>query len=453
MTKILPQIYNYHYSYDYLKSNTKSNYQFIDAKLNRLPEFTSDYFNKLLKNKSSRKKLSSLYQFCNIIKRRFVYESTELQISQCNDKYLKNYFTQQKLSDVIKEAIKFNILILKSQSKINKCKVYIGVQKNMQEFIKKCKENDIKLPIYDIDEQTNIDSLLNTDLIKFSSKLNIKTNPKILNAYKESIVKNVLYKKYPELKEYQNLANEINFKYYKDCPELAIKFEPTIHFSSKSIITKIGIRYTCDFANYPKNELDDEGIRYPINRSKYINDNDFKFEHDVKSSVPRVAYLLKNKEWLGESVDLYEIIWKEFKLLAGDNDDSVWNEYTRDFIKTLFMEVYFSSSASQCRSNLIKKFKDNTGKDAPESDIKDIQLGYELLFQVINKMFYRCDSEIFYWESLLYMKVLKELLDNGYQVATCYDCFYAKKDEVTQQEFDKYVSNIIKEKALEVINP
>ena len=56
-------------------------------------------------------------------------------------------------------------------------------------------------------------------------------------------------------------------------------------------------------------------------------------------------------------------------------------------------------------------------------------------------------SEIFYHESCIYMDVLKELLDNGYKVWQCYDAFYASNKGVTQEYFEKYVTEVVKEKA------
>ena len=50
------------------------------------------------------------------------------------------------------------------------------------------------------------------------------------------------------------------------------------------------------------------------------------------------------------------------------------------------------------------------------------------------------------------MDVLNELLQNGYFVWQCYDAFYAKKKRVTQEHFNEYVTNLVKEKANQYID-
>ena len=56
-------------------------------------------------------------------------------------------------------------------------------------------------------------------------------------------------------------------------------------------------------------------------------------------------------------------------------------------------------------------------------------------------------SEIFFHESCIYLDVLKSLLDNGFFCWECYDAFYARKEGVTQEEFEKYVEVLVEEKA------
>ena len=56
-------------------------------------------------------------------------------------------------------------------------------------------------------------------------------------------------------------------------------------------------------------------------------------------------------------------------------------------------------------------------------------------------------TEIFLHESCIYLDVLKELLDNGFSCWECYDAFYARKEGVTQEEFEEYVEALVEEKA------
>lgn len=57
------------------------------------------------------------------------------------------------------------------------------------------------------------------------------------------------------------------------------------------------------------------------------------------------------------------------------------------------------------------------------------------------------DSEIFYYESIIYMEVLKYLLDKDYKVLQCYDCWYCNK-EANKEDINK----IIKDKVYKYYN-
>ena len=59
--------------------------------------------------------------------------------------------------------------------------------------------------------------------------------------------------------------------------------------------------------------------------------------------------------------------------------------------------------------------------------------------EVIGKSF---DSEIFYWESIVYMEVSKYLLDNGYDVLQCYDCWYCNKS-IDSNKINEIIKNKI----------
>ena len=56
-------------------------------------------------------------------------------------------------------------------------------------------------------------------------------------------------------------------------------------------------------------------------------------------------------------------------------------------------------------------------------------------------------NEIFFHESCIYLDVLKELLDNGFFCWECYDAFYARKEGITQEAFERYVEALVEKKA------
>lgn len=56
-------------------------------------------------------------------------------------------------------------------------------------------------------------------------------------------------------------------------------------------------------------------------------------------------------------------------------------------------------------------------------------------------------SEIFFHESCIYLDVLQALFDEGFFCWECYDAFYARKEDVTQEEFEEHVGALVEEKA------
>ena len=62
------------------------------------------------------------------------------------------------------------------------------------------------------------------------------------------------------------------------------------------------------------------------------------------------------------------------------------------------------------------------------------------------------DNEIFYAESVIYGRVLKHLLDEGFFVWLCYDAFYSTaKDGWNQERFERHVEALVENYANEFI--
>ena len=58
------------------------------------------------------------------------------------------------------------------------------------------------------------------------------------------------------------------------------------------------------------------------------------------------------------------------------------------------------------------------------------------------------DNEIFYFESVIYGRVLKRLLDGGFFVWMCYDAFYSTaKDGWDQNRFENHVEALVETEA------
>jgi len=56
----------------------------------------------------------------------------------------------------------------------------------------------------------------------------------------------------------------------------------------------------------------------------------FKFEKEITSSVPRVAYALNHGGWLKEDVDLYERIYREADPEGSEEDFKLYLNYVKN---------------------------------------------------------------------------------------------------------------------------
>lgn len=284
-----------------------------------------------------------------------------------------------------------------------------------------------------------------------------------------------LYVNYPHLKEYQDLVKEINETYYSDNPYFQLSFEP--HFTwkkgNKSII-KIGIRCANELVSAKKTTEEDnidEILDYANddNNFKRFKDSVLKrFElnlsKDVKSSVPRITLSLNTGEWVPEEIDIYKVIWE---MMINNSDSCNSNslsstlvqkfETIRDAIKKLHMRGYFDSEAQMgnhtCRAMGLFDIDNGISpsiKDAIKDEVYDVMFDYKNAI-ITAEGGYLYDSEIFYHESCIYLLVLKWLLDNGFYVWECYDAFYAKKEGVTQEEYEQLVTCVVTDIANEYI--
>ena len=156
--------------------------------------------------------------------------------------------------------------------------------------------------------------------VLFKSKLSLKRPKGVKPEQFKSDLYEMLYENYPGFKIYQYMADEINETYYKDQGEFHIRFKPKFHWNEnrkrerakdKTSIVGIGIRATNRLCSAKKdnNGVDSETKR--ILREEVLTKYGFKFEKDITSSVPRVAYALNHGGWLKDDVDLYERIYRE----------------------------------------------------------------------------------------------------------------------------------------------
>ena len=144
-----------------------------------------------------------------------------------------------------------------------------------------------------------------------------------------------LNKTYPQLSEYAAKVAAINANLP---PDERIMFQPSITRNQKGdMITKLGIRATNSLVSLPKDGSAsdiDPFTRAEMLQAKFGED---WTEVDVKSSVPRVTYLLNHGEWLDNQIDLYaQMYGKPF------DSSTLRTEY-----KYFFMRLYFGNSEKQ----------------------------------------------------------------------------------------------------------
>ena len=133
----------------------------------------------------------------------------------------------------------------------------------------------------------------------------------------------------------------------------------------------------------------------------------------MKSSIYRITYWLNNGIWLDNGIDLYsEIYGSDFT-----------SEEDRRAFKQFCMSLYFD------KPSLIYAHKRNTipnsiGKYGVNGIKNIIDRASRLMFKAIGKSY---GSEVFVYESCLYMNVVHKMRQQGVKVVQIYDGFYYDK--------------------------
>lgn len=246
----------------------------------------------------------------------------------------------------------------------------------------------------------------NPQNVRFRSSLRIPkevTNNEIIS---------VLLSRYSRLQHYMDLAQKINAKHYAKNERLCVLFNPSIHRSQSGIVTKIGIRASNAICGLPKHA--DEMHPYQTRGdffSEYFGGAPV-YEYDIKSSIYRVAYLLKSGEWLGEEVDFYSLMClREHK-----------TKQEREEYKKLAMLLYFGGSVKNITARIIARCPHLLEKYSKESINATVKAAQEKMTAEIGRSM---NTEIFLHESCLYMDLLQNLLSRGLKVVQIYDGFYS----------------------------
>ena len=244
------------------------------------------------------------------------------------------------------------------------------------------------------------------------------------------------------------MFEEINNSYYANYPGLKITFEPNITLA-KTMVTKIAIRATNSYCNAKKGK-DDNPNFHGHYKQDVLDMFSLVFEKDVNSSVPRLTASINSGKWIPENEDIYERIYKSYLKLKYPNGlpkDAVSFAEARPAIKYLHMRCYFDyeGKVGQDTINAMGQVKD---KESVDSEMKLLR---QAVIEAEGGKLY--DNEIFYYESVVYGRVLKQLLDEGFFVWLCYDAFYSTAKEGWDQErFENYVQALVETHANKFID-
>lgn len=328
-------------------------------------------------------------------------------------------------------------------------KRYIWFPQNEMAFRNFCKENNIDSRSF---ERTMNEkyarkgaTIYNSNLVKFTSKTKI-TKPAGFNCYDMyHAICEQLKDTYPLLPIFQKKVDCINKKYYEHKPERIISYTPSVKFNDYfNGVTKIGIRYNCDFCTYPKEPK--EGFTH---RSDYLEQEGLDLHYDVKGSIPKISVLINREEFSDNNNDPYKDMYDEYVKLSGESGD--FDYETRNCFKYMFVRAYFEcgfkSFTYHVFSNLTNKGYQTSWNEKVEND----GILLDLDEAVTNCCGKSLGSEIFFHESNVYILVLEHLLSNGFDVVTCFDSFYAHKDGVSQEKFDTYMNKIVKKCAMKYL--
>ena len=193
--------------------------------------------------KCTKEKLSKVLAFIDYIKYLRCSDccTGNMPIPTTNKKLISICGSQQNVSNLIKFMKQLNLIKdydnkYKFNTIENKSKTYyyyIEIEKQIQEY---CKYNNINTYIIQNGEENNsyIPLLQNLKIdnfdesqVRFSSKLHLLKPDNYSTVQFENYLISVLHKNYPDLLKYQKLADEINYKYYKNYPEMSLRFIPT----------------------------------------------------------------------------------------------------------------------------------------------------------------------------------------------------------------------------------
>ena len=384
-----------------------------------------------------RTKLSKVLAFIDSVKhKRFKEGCTIMPVSVSNKENLAIWENKMGVSRAIDYMIEIGLLGIENEKyqfgayydKDNKSKSYYYYKENEDKIKAYCEERGIEKyivqnKVYDMADISKVHKDIDRSKVRFASRLKLIRPAGVSKEEFKKQLTLCLYENYPGLRFHIEKANEINERYYKDYQDFRIKFEPTFTWSDDDLyVSGIGIRATNSMINIKKSK-----------RVEILKEYGFILEKDINASVPRLTLSLNKGEWVDESVDLYELIYRVME------PEGEFNAETREAIKKLHMRAYFDSGDKQTGHHTWLSMNQD-GID--RQDVCDTMATFRnAIIEAEGGKLY--GSDIFYIESCVYLMTLYDLLSSGHKVWQVYDCFYSTGEE-DQETFEFMVSNGVK---------
>lgn len=386
---------------------------------------------------------------------------SEVRISTSG--FLTQYMNRRRITKCIKSMNDLGIIVAVSDNELIKRKdsegefilnkkgkpTYTGVTSRSyvwypaNEFkIKKILTDKGLEPMTPQFSDTHKTTSISDDKIRFSSFVRFKRPTDMEPMELTSYINARLSKNYPILSIIQSKVALIN-SHYINKPERIIHYTPTVHYSLGSKwVSGIGIRYFCDFCSYSKEKKD-----YIPYRNDYLFSEGLDLHYDVKGSVPKISSLINFGTWSDNSEDPYELMSNTYNQISGEIDNP-WDSRQRCAIKDIFVRVYFERSVATATNNA-KKYIEDRGHSIGKEELSNY-------LSNINKAITSCfgkslGSEVFFHESNVYILALEKLLNDGFDVVTCFDSFYAHKKGVSQKDFNSYMDKLLEDCAFKYL--
>ena len=382
-------------------------------------------------------KLSKVLAFIDSIKHLRANEGcTILPISVTNRDNLAIWGSTMSVTRALKYMTEIGLISLENDQyqhhayyeEDNTSKTYRYYKENEDKVKEYCAARGIEMFItenfvYSMAETKSIRSDIDISKVRFSSRLRLIKPAELSKPEFEKQLTLCLYMNYPGLQFHIMKSNEINEKYYKNYPDLRLRFRINFEWSSDGLYVKgIGVRITNRVISVKKED-----------RWKVLKQYGLTLEKDVNASVPRLTLSLNRGHWIDESEDIYERI---FHVMEPSGE---FSKEKRDAIKKLHMRAYFDSGDKSTGHHTWLSMNQE-GLD--RQDVCDTMAAFRsAIIEAEGVKLY--GSEIFYVESCVYLMTLYDLLSSGHFVWLLYDCFYSTGAE-DEKLFEEMVSNGVK---------